>query len=119
MQNSAESRTTEQSRGRSSRKQGGAANPEKAPLPVVWFKHWNTTGSQTARVLQSTMGSGKDLQNPGLRRLIINATYWGLEMEDQISAERSVAYTSAYEPLNSGFNYKKLGVAPHPPAFYR
>ena len=101
------------------RQQGGATNPEKAPLPVVWFKHWKTTGGQTARVLQSTMGSGKDLQNPGLRRLIINATYWGLEMEDQISAESSVAYTGIYEPLESGFNYKKLGVAPHPPAFYR
>lgn len=101
------------------RKQGGSNNPEKAPLPVVWFKNWKTSKGHTARVLQSTMGSGKDLQNPGLRRLIINATYWGMRMEDLISAESSVAYTSTYKPLDSGFNYKQLGVIPHPPAYYR
>jgi hypothetical protein len=101
------------------RKQGGANNPEKVPLPVVWFKHWKTSKGNQARVIQSTMGSGKDLQNPGLRRLIINASYWGLEMEDQISTESSVAYTKPYKPLDSGFNYKTLGVLPHPPAFYR
>lgn len=101
------------------RKQGGENNSKKIPLPVVWFKHWETTKGDAARVIQSTMGSAKDLQNPGLRRLIINATYWGLKMEDQISAESNVAYTSTYKPLDSGFNYKTLGVKPHPPAFYR
>jgi hypothetical protein len=55
------------------RVQGGKDNPEKEPLPVVGSKGWKTTGGKTARVLQSTMGSAKDLENPGLRRLIVNA----------------------------------------------
>lgn len=101
------------------RAQGGKDNPEKEPLPVVWFKNWKTIEGKSARVLQSTMGSGEDLRNPGLRRLIVNAVYWGLAIEDKISADLSVEYTSEFKPLESGFNYDKLGVTPHPPAFYR
>jgi len=96
------------------REQGGADNPEKIPLPVVWFKNWTTSGGETARVLHSTMGSGKDLENPGLRRLVINGVYWGLAMEDQISPDSSVEYVGEYKPLTSGFDYEKLGVKPRP-----
>jgi hypothetical protein len=96
------------------REQGGADNPEKIPLPVVWFKNWTTSGGETARVLHSTMGSGKDLENPGLRRLVINGVYWGLAMEDQITPDSSVEYVGEYKPLTSGFDYEKLGVKPRP-----
>ena len=101
------------------RAQGGKDNPEKEPLPVVWFKGWKTTGGKTARVLQSTMGSARDLENPGLRRLIANAAYWGMEMEDKISADSSVDYAAEYKPLSSGFDYAKVGVVPRPPSAYR
>lgn len=101
------------------REPGGASNPKKEPLPVAWIKNWTTSQGASARVFQSTMGSGKDLENPGLRRLILNAAYWCLEMEKEIDASRSVDYTGGYQPLVSGFNYEQLGVSPHPPAWYR
>ncbi len=100
------------------REQGGESNPKKEPLPVAWFKHWKTSGGKTARVFQSTMGSGKDLENQGLRRLIINAGYWCLGLENEITANRNVDYVGEYKPLVSGFNYEKLGVVPQPPAAY-
>ncbi|BCX46291.1 trehalose utilization protein [Haloferula helveola] len=101
------------------REQGGADNPDKEPLPVVWFKNWKTSNDKEARVLHSTMGSAKDLRNPGLRRLVVNGVYWGLEMEDQITPDSSVDYVGKYEPLDSGFAYEKLGVKPHPASHYR
>lgn len=101
------------------REQGGKDNPEKEPLPVVWVKDWKTNSGKTARVLQSTMGSAKDFENPGLRRLIVNAAYWGLGLEEKISAESRIEPTSPYKPLSSGFNYEKLGVTPQAPATYR
>jgi hypothetical protein len=101
------------------RVQGGKDNPEKEPLPVVWVKDWKTTTGKAARVLHCTMGSGKDFENTGLRRLVVNGAYWGLVMEDKISADRSVEYVSEYKPLSSGFNYEKLGVKPRPPADFR
>lgn len=101
------------------REQGGEDNPEKEPLPVVWIKDWTTSEGKKARVLHSTMGSGKDFENPGLRRLAINGVYWGLGMEDQISPDSSVEYVGDYEPLSSGFAYEKLGVIPRPISYYR
>jgi hypothetical protein len=101
------------------RKQNGASNPEKEPLPVAWFKHWQTSAGKSARVFQSTMRSAKDLENPGLRRLIINAAYWCLHLEKEISADRSVEIQGSYKPLASGFDYEKLKVVPKKPADLR
>ncbi len=101
------------------RKQGGNSNPEKIPLPVVWIKDWKTTAGKSARVLHSTMGSARDLENPGLRRLIINGVYWGIGMEDQVTVDRSINYTGEYEPRESGFAYEKLGVVPQPASSFR
>lgn len=36
-----------------------------------------------------------------------------------VNADSSVCYTSDYKPLVSGFDYEKLGVVPHLPAYYR
>lgn len=60
-------------------------NPKLEPLPVAWFKNWQTSDGKSARVFQSTMGSGNDLESAGLRRLIINAAYWGMKMDSAIT----------------------------------
>jgi hypothetical protein len=101
------------------RKQTDEPNPKLEPLPVAWFKNWQTSEGKTARVFQSTMGSGTDLRNPGLRRLIINAAYWCMNMEADILPTRSVDFVGEYAPLESGFDYKKIGVEPKPVAAYR
>ncbi|PQO46786.1 family 16 glycoside hydrolase [Blastopirellula marina] len=101
------------------REHGGESNPEKEPLPVAWFKQWQTSAGKSARVFQSTMGSGKDFESAGLRRLVINAAYWSLGLEDEIDANRSVEYVGPYKPLASGFNYEELGVVPKMPADYK
>mgnify|MGYP003337332220 FL=1 len=94
-------------------------NPKLEPLPVAWFKSWQTSTDKRARVFNSTMGSATDFQSAGLRRLIINAAYWGMEMESAISATRSVAIVGDYQPLDNGFNYPKLGVKPRPVSDFR
>ncbi|MFT5191538.1 MAG: hypothetical protein ACI9DF_004044 [Verrucomicrobiales bacterium] len=94
-------------------------NKELEPLPVAWFKNWKTSKDKSARVFHSTMGSGHDLKNPGLRRLIVNAAYWGMGMEAGITATGSVDIVGTYKPLESGFNYEALGVIPKPPSAYQ
>ena len=96
-----------------------APNTELEPLPVAWFKNWQTSEGKSARVFQCTMGSGTDLQSAGLRRLIINAGYWGMGMESDITATRSVDIVGTYKPLESGFNYEELGVKPLPVSAYK
>jgi len=94
-------------------------NEEKEPLPIAWTKTWTGSTGKTARVFHVTMGSAKDYQSAGLRRLTINAAYWCLHMEQQISATSSVEYVGEYKPLASGFQYDKLKVVPRKPAYYR
>lgn len=94
-------------------------NTKKEPLPVAWFKHWETSQGKKSRVFHSTMGSAKDLECADLRRMVINATYWGMKMEAAIDPESSVDYVGPYKPLASGFNYEKLGVVPKLPSAYK
>ena len=94
-------------------------NTKLEPLPVAWFKYWQTSEGKTARVFQSTMGSGTDLECAGLRRLIVNAAYWTMRMEAAIDPARSVDIVGTYKPLESGFNYAELGVVPKPVSAFK
>lgn len=91
-------------------------NPEKEALPVAWTKTWTGNGGNAARIFHVTMGSGKDYESAGLRRLTINASYWCLGMEQLIVPGSSVEYVGSYTPRASGFNYEALGVVPLKPA---
>jgi hypothetical protein len=92
-----------------------AVNTKKEPLPVAWTKTWTGSTGKTARVFHVTMGSAKDFESPGLRRLTVNAGYWCLEMEKLITPTSDVDLVGEYKPLASGFNYEKLGVVPRKP----
>ncbi len=94
-------------------------NTALEPLPVAWIKNWSTSTGKVARVFHSTMGSGTDLQNVGLRRLISNAAHWCMEMDPAVAATRSVDIVGEYKPRKSGFNYPELGVKPQPAAAYK
>ena len=94
-------------------------NEELIPLPVAWVKEWTGNCGIPARVFHSTMGSARDLENAGLRRLMLNAVYWCLGMEDEIDPMKSVDVVGTYAPLASGFDYESLGVKPRPPASLR
>ena len=101
------------------RNRDDGVNEEKVPLPIAWTTTWTGSTGKTALVFHVTMGSAKDYESAGLRRLTINAAYWCLHMEKQISPESSVEYVGEYKPLASGFEYDKLNVVPKKPAAYR
>ncbi len=101
------------------RKPGDAVNPDLIALPVAWVKSWTGDQGKTARVFHTTMGSAEDYRNAGLRRLTVNAAYWCLEMEKAIDPKSKVDPVGDYDPLSSGFDYKKLKVVPRKPSFYK
>ena len=88
-------------------------------MPVAWTKTYKGPSGKTTRTFTTTMGASEDLRSAGLRRLIINACYWGLGMEGEGEADASVEILGEYAPLASGFNYEDLGVTPHRPSHYR
>lgn len=87
-------------------------NTKKEALPVAWIKSYRGPQGKVSRVFTTTMGHSGDLHSEGLRRLLINAMYWGLKMEDQISAQRSVDFIGEYKPGKIGFGTHKRGVKP-------
>jgi len=102
-----------------SRNHDDPINPKLKALPVAWAKTWTGNNDKTARVFHSTMGSAKDFESTGMRRMTINAAYWCMKMEDQIKADSPIDYVGAFKPLVSGFNYEKLMVKPRPVQYYK
>jgi len=87
-------------------------NPDKPPLPVAWTKTYSGTAGKAARVFATTMGHAGDLQSQGFRRLLVNACYWGIGMEDQIPARGNVGLVGEYAPNDIGVGRHKRGVRP-------
>lgn len=87
-------------------------NWEKSIMPVAWTKEYASESGKTARVFNTTMGASVDLLSEDLRRLMVNACYWALKMEEQISDKSKVDIVGVYEPTMFGFGKYKKGKRP-------
>ncbi|MHC4619573.1 MAG: ThuA domain-containing protein [Planctomycetota bacterium] len=87
-------------------------NPDKELVPVAWTKTYTGGRGKTARVFTTTMGHGGDLKSEGFRRLLVNACYWCMGMEDKIPAKSKVDIIGDYEPNPIGMDGHKRGLKP-------
>ncbi len=87
-------------------------NPDKEPVPVAWTKTYTGRKGNTCRVFTTTMGHGDDLKCENFRRLLVNACYWAMEMEDKIDPNSNVDLVGEYDPNHIGFNKHKTGLKP-------
>ena len=81
-------------------------------MPVAWIKTYTGSPGKTGRVFTTTMGASQDLRSEGLRRLLVNASYWALGMEDRIPDQSNVNIVGSYEPTPFGFGKFTKGVRP-------
>jgi hypothetical protein len=65
-------------------------------MPVAWVKTFTTDSGKSARVFTTTMGASQDLLSEGVRRLLVNACYWAVGMEDRIPAKADVEIVGEY-----------------------
>ena len=90
-----------------------AAGKQNDPMmPVAWVKSYTGKEGHAARVFTTTMGAAQDLQNEPLRRLIVNACFWVLLMEDKIPARTNVDLVGEYQPLPFKFGGFAKGIQP-------
>jgi type 1 glutamine amidotransferase len=87
-------------------------NPDKRIVPVAWTKTYTGEKGKTARVFTTTMGHSFDFFNEGFRRLMVNACYWAMGMEDKIPAKSSVDFVGMYNPNKIGMGKQKKGLKP-------
>lgn len=81
-------------------------------MPIAWTKSYAGKNGQTGRVFTTTMGASQDFESEGLRRLLVNACYWALGLEDAIPAKSKVDIVGTFQatPFRAGGH--KKGVRP-------
>jgi hypothetical protein len=82
-------------------------------MPVVWLREQGLEpGEPRCRMMTTTMGAAVDLENEGLRRLLVNGCYWAVGLEKAIPARANVEYVGEYKPTWFGFGKFKPGMKP-------
>ena len=79
-------------------------------MPVAWIRMNKNANGTTNRIFTTTMGAATDLENEGLRRLIVNAVYWGLNID--VPQKADVTYVDEYKPSFYGFDGFRKGLRP-------
>jgi hypothetical protein len=87
--------------------------PKNEPMmPLVWLRQYIGEKGKTSRIVTTTMGAAVDLQNESLRRLLVNASYWAVGLEEKIPSKANVDYIGEYAPLWFGFGKFAKGLKP-------
>jgi hypothetical protein len=81
-------------------------------MPIAWVKTFTGESGKPARVFTTTMGAATDLASPGTRRMLVNATYWAVGLEDKIPSESDVSIVGEFQPHDFGNNKFTKGVKP-------
>ena len=71
-------------------------------MPVAWTKTYKTASGKSAKIFTTTMGSADDLSHEGTRRMLVNASYWALGMEEKIADKSKVDFIGEYKPTPFG-----------------
>jgi hypothetical protein len=78
------------------------------PMAVAWTRLNRNDNGTTNRIVTTTMGSATDLENEGLRRLVVNGVYWGLGLD--VPAKADVSFVDEYAPSFYGFDGFRKGL---------
>jgi len=81
-------------------------------MPIAWTKTYQGAGGQTGRTFTSTIGAANDFASEGVRRLLVNASYWCLGLEQKTSERAKVDLVGEYHALNYGFGKFRKDVKP-------
>jgi type 1 glutamine amidotransferase len=81
-------------------------------MPIVWTKTYTGTTGKSARVFATTLGTSEDLLTEANRRLLVNACYWALGLEQQIRPNANVGLVGEYHPSPFDFDGFVKGLTP-------
>ena len=81
-------------------------------MPIAWTKNYSVKEGKTGRAFCSTIGAATDFATEGTRRLIVNACFWAMGMEDKIPEKTNVDLVGKFEPSPFKFGGHRKGVKP-------
>lgn len=82
-------------------------------MPIAWTRTYELADGPRGRVFTTTMGAATDLVAEGTRRMIVNAAYWALGLEEKIpQGGTDVRIVGMFKPSAYGFGKHQQGVRP-------
>lgn len=96
--------------GPSTDKNGKTVDKNNPMMPVAWTKSYQLPGGKKGKAFCTTMGSAVDLTNEPLRRLLVNAVFYMLDMN--VPEKADVAIVGDYKPSTFGFDAYQKGKTP-------
>ncbi len=84
-------------------------------MPIAWTKTYKIQGGQEGKSFCTTMGASTDFESEALRRLIVNAAYWLVDLD--VPAKANVDIIGEYKPTDYGFR-KEDQLPPFKPEDY-
>jgi hypothetical protein len=81
-------------------------------MPVAWSNSFTAENGKTARVFTTTLGAADDLENEGMRRLLVNAAFWAMGLDSQIPPKANVGLIDEYRPHSFLSEVYTAGVKP-------
>ena len=81
-------------------------------MPIAWTRTLPTEKGTMQRVFTTTMGASQDLDAEGTRRMLVNAAYWCVGLENRIADRSNVEIVGEYKASRFAGNGFKKGVRP-------
>ena len=70
----------------------------KKAMPGAWVRTYKSGSGQEGRVFATTYGGSGDLENEGLRRMVVNGCFWCIGLEKSITADLKIDIVGPYHP---------------------
>jgi type 1 glutamine amidotransferase len=84
----------------------------KKAMPGAWVRTYTSKSGKKGRVFASTYGASGDIVNDGFRRVLVNAVYWAVGLEDQIKPTMDISLVGPLRPTWTGVNKRAANVKP-------
>ncbi|MAW76219.1 MAG: hypothetical protein CMJ95_02350 [Planctomycetes bacterium] len=72
-------------------------------MPVAWINVRKSKNGKKQRIFSSTFGASRSFTREGTRRLLVNACYWCIGLDNQIDAKSKVDIVGEFKPTKFGF----------------
>lgn len=76
----------------------GKPDASKPPMASEWTREYTGANGKKGRVFTSLYGASEDIVNDGYRRMLVNATYWILGLEEKITEDSPIDFVGKYQP---------------------
>jgi hypothetical protein len=88
------------------------ADETKKAMAGAWVRTYKSGSGKEGRVFATTYGASGDLVNDGFRRLIVNACFWAVGLEEAIKPDMPIGFVGPYRPTWDGKTKRAAGVTP-------